>query len=1137
MLTTLALLPLSAAYWFNRVERSEHELQHQLDHAGEQVAAHLQGKLHAIELVLRGVRGFVEGSSTVTPEEFHAFVTSLQIEHTTKGLLSVAYVPWVPGSNDGGSAPIQYIEPALENNWLAQGRDVFSIPAAREAALRAQDTRSVSLSRPLTLGQYAGTDEAAAFVMYVPVFSPERGTGPMVSQSGLLGWAGARFRLMDLMVREETVLHDEMYLQFFEADRPVQEHFLVGWLNQKPAGFLDGKDAPYSHQGRIEFGGQHWTYTVTPTPAYLRAHSDHSHHWFAVLGLLLSLAAGTIVWLLMTGRDRARGLALGMTQELRQLSAELEGTLNAIPDSLFELDDQGRFLAARISAQLGSVRLPEELVGKRVHDILPAAAADGCMQAIAEAGRSGCAVGQQIQVPVKGEVRWFELSVARKSSGQQADARFIMLSRDITDKVKALQQLQESEHALTEAQRIARIGHFWVNVSQHRWTGSPSVCELLGLSPDHEQGLQDVALLVELRHRTNFLDACTTSGAGAGVRFEFELTRASDGAKRWMLMCGQSRAATDPLVDAHFFTLQDVTEKRRSEEQLKLLEQAVSSLNDMILITEAEPVDEPGPRIVYVNDAFERMTGYERHEALGRTPRILQGPDTARAELDRIHGALKAWEPVRAELINYTKDQRPYWVELMIQPICDERGWYTHWVSVERDVTERRAAAEKVHQLAYFDALTSLPNRAFFLMTAKDVMARYAECETFGAALLIDLDNFKLVNDHWGHDQGDSLLQQVAQRLREALSPQDVLARLGGDEFILMVTDLGTDKAEALQRVEALCVRVLSTLSQQLVIGDREYFTSASMGVVVFGESALSVEELLSRADSAMYSAKDAGRNTYRFFDSGLQAQIAERVALEADLHQSIERQELYLLYQPQVDSAGQVIGAEALCRWSHGNRGTISPAQFIPLAESCGFIQKLGQWVLETACNFLARWRSEPGMEGLTLSVNVSARQFHHPDFVSQVKEALERSHAQASQLKLELTESIFAEDIDDIVAKMQALEALGVCFSLDDFGTGYSSLSYLKKLPLAQLKIDQSFVRDVLLDASDEAIVRTVIALGESLGLRVIAEGVESEQQREFLFRNGCLFYQGYLFGRPMPEEELLALVRAKQASRLRL
>jgi EAL domain-containing protein (putative c-di-GMP-specific phosphodiesterase class I) len=285
------------------------------------------------------------------------------------------------------------------------------------------------------------------------------------------------------------------------------------------------------------------------------------------------------------------------------------------------------------------------------------------------------------------------------------------------------------------------------------------------------------------------------------------------------------------------------------------------------------------------------------------------------------------------------------------------------------------------------------------------------------------------------------------------------------------------------------------------------------------------VEELLSRADSAMYSAKDSGRNTHRFFDGRLQAQIAERVALEIELRQSIERQELFLLYQPQVDSEGRVVGAEALCRWNHAKRGAVSPALFIPLAEDSGFIHEMGPWVLKTACAFLAQWPRLPGMEELSLSVNVSARQFHHPEFVRQVQEVLTHSGANPRQLKLELTESIFADDVEDIVKKMEALRALGVRFSLDDFGTGYSSLSYLKKLPLDQLKIDQSFVRDVLLDTSDEAIVRTVIALGESLGLNVIAEGVETAAQRDFLLRSGCSLYQGYLFSRPIPPAELAA------------
>jgi diguanylate cyclase (GGDEF)-like protein/PAS domain S-box-containing protein len=1139
------------AYWFNRSERADREMTHQIEHTVDEVSSHLQLKLKAIELVLRGVRGFVAGSDNVTAGEFHAFVASLQIDQTASGLLSVSFVPDVPDANlerflsDLGPAkgvmafqvrpagrrdayaPILFVEPAQPHNTAILGLDVLTIPEAREAALRARDAAEVSLSRHFSLSAYVGgqSDGASAFVMYLPIFkgAPQ--------QSPFLGWAGARFRFPDIVQKKGPLLHPGLHLQVFEGDRHTPDKLLFGMLDEAPAAFAPRAGPPYVAEGQLAFGGQRWTYTVTPTRHYLATHKDSLHHWLATLGMLLSLAAGLIVWLLMTARDRAQQTAMAMTAELRALSSDLEGTLSAVPDLLFELDAQGRYVSLRTGTEQGLAVPREQLIGKTVHEVLARQAADTCMNAIDEASRTGLSVGQQIEIQIDGESRWFELSIARKPVDAGVAPRFVMLSRDITDRKNASQRLVESERALNEAQRVAAIGHFWVDRSSRCWRGSASVCELLGLPPDQALALSEVALWVEPRFREQFVEACTSPGSSSGTRLEFAVQRANDTGNRWMLMSGQPDAQDGPAKATLFFTLQDVTERRRSEDQLRLLEKAVASLNDAVLITEAEPVSTPGPRIVFVNEAFERMTGYGRDEVLGQSPRILQGADSSHTERERIRQALEAWQPVRAELVNYTKAGQAFWVELVIQPIADERGWFTHWVAVERDITERRAAEQKVHELAFFDHLTRLPNRSQFMLMATERLAEQHSGQPLGAAILIDLDNFKVVNDHWGHHRGDQMLIEIARRVRDELAPHDTLARLGGDEFIVLLRDLGSDETLATQRAEAVCGRLLASVSRPMVIDGREYFSSASLGVVMLSERPMVVEDLLSQTDSAMYFAKDSGRNTYRFFDSRLQARIAERIDLEADLRQSIERKELFLHYQPQVDQQGRVIGAEALCRWHNATRGLVSPGEFVPLAEGSGFIRELGPWVLETACKSLASWRMLAGMASLTLSVNVSARQFHHPDFVRQVQDALRRTGANPALLKLELTESIFADDLDEIVTKMDALKTQGIRFSLDDFGTGYSSLSYLKKLPLDQLKIDQSFVRDLLSDSNDEAIIRTVIALGQSLGLNVIAEGVETEQQRAFLLRSGCVLYQGYLFGRPMDEAALAGFVAASQ------
>jgi diguanylate cyclase (GGDEF)-like protein len=445
-----------------------------------------------------------------------------------------------------------------------------------------------------------------------------------------------------------------------------------------------------------------------------------------------------------------------------------------------------------------------------------------------------------------------------------------------------------------------------------------------------------------------------------------------------------------------------------------------------------------------------------------------------------------------------------------------------------RDVTEREKTHAEIHRLAFHDALTMLPNRRLLTDRLQHALAAGARSGHFGAVLLIDLDNFKTLNDTLGHDKGDLLLQQVAQRLVTCVRAGDTVARLGGDEFVVILEGLNENPVEAATQTETVGDKVLATLSQPYLLAGHENRSTPSIGITLFGSQQTSIEELLKQADLAMYQSKTAGRNTLRFFDPQMQAMVADRAALEVELRAAVRQQQFVLYYQPQAVGAGRLTGSEALVRWQHPQRGMVLPAEFISLAEETGLILPLGLWVLETACTQLARWADQPSMAHLSLAVNVSANQLHQDDFVDQVLTVLARTGARPQRLKLELTESLLVSNVENTIAKMAALKAHGVGFSMDDFGTGYSSLSSLKRLPLGQLKIDQGFVRGILIDPNDAAIAKMVIALAESMGLAVIAEGVESEAQRDFLARLGCQAYQGYLFSRPLPLDEFEEFVK---------
>jgi diguanylate cyclase (GGDEF)-like protein len=469
------------------------------------------------------------------------------------------------------------------------------------------------------------------------------------------------------------------------------------------------------------------------------------------------------------------------------------------------------------------------------------------------------------------------------------------------------------------------------------------------------------------------------------------------------------------------------------------------------------------------------------------------------------------------------------WIDMSCTPLHGTHGDLEGGIAIVAVVTDQKRSEEEIRHLAYFDPLTHLPNRRLLMDRLGHALTASNRSREYGALMILDLDHFKGINDTQGHDVGDRLLVETAQRLVNCLRQEDTVSRLGGDEYVVMLERLGQSERAAATQAESIAEKIRFALSLPYVLGgsEAEYFSTTSIGLTLFQGQEDSPEVLLKQADMALYQAKGAGRNMVRFFSPAMQSAIESRAALEAALRRGLDKGEFCLYYQPQVDQTGCLIGAEALIRWLAPGQGVVSPAQFIPLAEESGLILLIGQWVLDAACAQLKTWESDSRTRDLQVSVNVSARQFHQPDFIEQVRQSLLASGANPTRLKLELTESVVLDKIETVIGRMQELDRLGVGFSLDDFGTGYSSLSYLKRLPLDQIKIDQSFVRDVPGDPNDAAIVRAILAMSQSLGLQAIAEGVETQAQRDFLFENGCNAFQGYLFGRPVPIEEWTSLL----------
>ena len=558
---------------------------------------------------------------------------------------------------------------------------------------------------------------------------------------------------------------------------------------------------------------------------------------------------------------------------------------------------------------------------------------------------------------------------------------------------------------------------------------------------------------------------------------------------------------------------EDITERKAVEEELRVAAIAFESQQGMY-------VSDADWYIIRVNQAFTNITGFNAAEAVGRRPAdLLASAHSNDAFYVALNESVRTQGTWQGETLDRRKDGTIFPVWLIISAVTNTQGLVTHYVVSMTDFTERKAAEDEIRSLAFYDPLTGLPNRRLLMDRLSHAMASAARHRRLGALLFVDLDHFKTLNDTLGHDKGDLLLEQVATRLRSCIRGVDTVARLGGDEFVVLLEDLSESPLEAASQAEAVGEKIVASLNQPYEIAGYTHHSSPSIGITVLGEHAEAIEEPLKRADVAMYQAKAAGRNTLRFFDPQTQVAVAARAEMEAALREAVQAQQLTVHYQAQVNASEKIVGAEALVRWIHPQHGMVSPATFIPLAEETGVILSLGRWVLDTVCTQLQRWASEPRMAHLTLSVNVSAREFLDRNFAMQVLQTLKRTGANPMLLKLELTESLLLANVEDVITKMNALKEVGIGFSLDDFGTGYSSLSYLKRLPLNQLKIDQSFVRDILDDANDAAIAKMVVALADSMGLNVIAEGVETREQRDLLAQLGCLSYQGYLFSKPLP------------------
>ena len=1108
----------------------------------ERVRASIENNLDEIETVQR----FFAGVVSVSRQQFSTFVTPTLERHRFQALEWLPRVPHAQRAAYEAAARRDHLENFQFTESDAEGRlvragdraEYFPVyylePHAGNAAALGfapgpeHPARGAPLAKARDQGQLAATaryvlvqDRSSSERYSILVFAPVYHDLPMPAEVDqrrrhLRGFVLGVLRVGD-MVSDALQGAEPGQLSFRLLDLTAGSE--QGWLYDHPPGgtFPAATTSDLRFSRDFPLADRFWRIEVAPSAAFIARHHDQSYRWIPAGGGLLTLLAAMYLFALVAQRQRAEQLVAERTIALRASEAQFRQIIEHAPFGfhLYRLTADDRLLLGGANpaaeAMLGISQA--QCMDRPVEEILPGLLASEIPNACRQLARTGGArrwervtYGQ----PEKDES--FEMVAFQTAPGLVAVA-FV----DITERRRAETALHDSEQRFRAMIEHAPDGIALFNGSIRY--ASPAVSHLLGYTPEEAMALdpEQATHPDDLPWLLPLLDELTRRpGDVVSARYRF---RHKDGSWRW-LESTISNLLHEPVVNALVFNFRDVTERQQAEAHLRLAAAVFEAARDAIMVTDKQW------NIVAVNPAFSTLTGYAESEVRGRNPRLLWAERQEPAYFESMARTLAVAGVWQGEFWARRKDGERRAALASLGAVRDANGTISHHVGVATDITALKIAEQRIEHQAYYDALTDLPNRSLLARHAELALARATRQRSALALLFLDLDQFKEVNDSLGHAEGDALLVQAAARLQEITRGEDTVCRLGGDEFVLLLPDTAQDGALR------VADKLLTAFRQPFMVACHPLRTTVSIGIALYPNDGNSFAELLKNADTALYQAKQEGRNTRVFYDRQMNAAILQRLVLESELRQALASGQLRAYYQPKIRlSDGQTVGAEALLRWPHPEHGMIPPGRFIPVAETSDLIVELGVWMLGEVCRQLARWRAD-GLPILPVAVNLAARHFRQPGLADCIRGLLEASALPAQALELELTESSLLEAGPQTAETLQALEELGVGLAIDDFGTGYSSLSYLKRLPLSALKIDQSFVRDLVSDPDDRTIAAAIVALGHGLGLKVIAEGVETAEQQCILLDQGCDLAQGYWFGHPVPPEAFVTAWQANSA-----